>query len=138
MRSILTNVAGRVFVAHHAPDRVRTAYERLAACEDLRVGDEPPLQAAALELPPAFPPLAEEQQLVADLMPAYMGIRFRPVSELQRKRDGTTIGAVTILNVEKSSPAEAAGLRVGDIVVGPPGEPFREPDTRVHRMDDAA
>jgi len=128
MRSILTSIAGRVFVANHAPEPARTAYEALARCEDLRIGGEPRVEAAALELPRAFPPLAEEQRLVEDLMPAYMGIRFRPASELQRKRQGVQVGAVSILNVEKDSPAEAAGIKIGDLVLGPPNAPFREPD----------
>ena len=128
MRSILTSIAGRVFVAEHATPAARSAYERLASCEDLHVGDAPRVVPASLDLPPAFPPLAEEQRLVEDLMPAYMGIRFRPVSELQRKRSGVQIGAVAILNVEKDSPAEAAGIHVGDVIIGPPGAPFREPE----------
>ncbi len=128
MRAILTSIAGRVFVTQHGAEPARAAYERLAQCEDLRLVDEPRVEPAALDLPQAFPPLAEEQRLVEDLMPAYMGIRFRPVSELQQKKQGVKVGAVSILNVEKDSPAAAAGIVVGDIVVGPPGVPFREPD----------
>ena len=128
MRAILTSIAGRTFVAAQAPEATRAAYQRLAACEDLRLVDQPHVEPAALELPQAFPPLVEEQRLVEDLMPAYMGIHFRPVSELQQKKRGVEVGAVSILSVEKGSPAEAAGIAVGDIILGPPDARFHEPE----------
>jgi thiol-disulfide isomerase/thioredoxin len=61
-------------------------------------------------------------------MPAYMGIYFRPLSDGQRKRYRTARGAVSINNVNPDSPAAEAGLKVSDIVLGPAGAPFTEPE----------
>ena len=129
MRSILTSIAGRVYVASRATADERRAFERLIACEDLRLpGILPALSAGDLEAPEAFPPLAEEQRLVEALMPAYMGIQFRPLPQSQQERHRAERGAVAVLMINPDSPAAEAGLRVSDIILGPPGAPFTEPE----------
>src|SRR5258706_274844 len=75
-----------------------------------------------------FPPLADEQRILSELLPAYMGIEFRPLGEAMRERRGMRQGAVTIMRVYPDSPAEHAGLEVGDVILGPPGTPFEEPN----------
>jgi len=56
-----------------------------------------------------------------------MGIYFRPLDEAQQKKWSTSAGAVAVMTVNEGSPAEAAGLKVGDIILGPPGALFKEP-----------
>ncbi len=129
MRALLTSIAGRVYVADQAAAEERAAVDRLASCEALALGNEARVASAAeLEPPAPFPPIAEEQRLVESLMPAYMGIHFRPLSETQRQRYKMERGAVTVMHVNPDSPADTAGLRLGDIVLGPPGHPFTEPE----------
>jgi thiol-disulfide isomerase/thioredoxin len=57
-----------------------------------------------------------------------MGINYAPLTEAQRKKHGTKAGAVVTRTVYPDSPAAAAGLQAGDIIVGPPRDPFAEPN----------
>jgi thiol-disulfide isomerase/thioredoxin len=128
LRTHLLSMAGRVYMTTRATAEERAAFERLAACEDLALGG--PIDAdapATLASSESFPPLAEERRLVEELMPAYMGIYFRPLDETQRKKWGTSEGAVAVMTVNADSPAKAAGLEVGDVILGPPGALFKEP-----------
>ncbi len=128
LRTHLTSMAGRVYMATRATPEERASYERLAACEDLALGGPAePNATAALDSGESFPPLAEERRLVEELMPAYMGIYFRPLDEAQRKKWHTSEGAVAVMTVNPDSPAHAAGLEVGDVILGPPGALFLEP-----------
>lgn len=128
MRAVLVDVAGQVYLKNYATPHERETYERLALCEDFQMA---PLQRRAgaepLEAPQAFPPLAEESQLLVTVMPAWMGIQFRPADETPRKKYGVSKGAVVITNVFPDSPASRAGMQQGDILLGPPSHPFVEP-----------
>ena len=129
MRSLLTTIAGRQYIAAHATPAERTAYERLHACENLTLGDKPAIASAAeLEAPTPFPPLADEQRLVEAVMPAWMGINYAPLTEAQHQRYRTQTGAVMVRTVYPDSPASAARLQVGDVILGPPHSPFAEPN----------
>jgi thiol-disulfide isomerase/thioredoxin len=128
MRALLTAIAGRVYMARTAPASERAAFARLTACENLSLDHAPTTAPTELPAPEPFPRLAEEQQIIDALMPAYMGIHFRPLAETQRKRTGAAAGAVTVLTVSPDSPAAEAGLEVGDVILGPTGEPFTEPE----------
>jgi thiol-disulfide isomerase/thioredoxin len=129
MRSLLTSIAGREYIATRATPAEREAYESLQACEDLTFGDHPAVASAAeLEAPKPFPPLADEQRVVEAVMPAWMGINYKPLTDAQHKRYGTQTGAVVVQTVFPDSPAAAAQLRVGDIILGPPQQPFVEPN----------
>jgi thiol-disulfide isomerase/thioredoxin len=57
-----------------------------------------------------------------------MGIRYRPLDEGDRKREGVPRGTVAVMTVYPDSPAAAAGLQVGDLILGPPDKPFDEPN----------
>ncbi len=129
LRTLLTSIAGRVYMTTRATADERAAFERLAACQDLALtgAAHPATPTAIASEEPPFPPLAEERRLVEELMPAYMGIYFRPLAEPQQKKLGTREGAVSIMTVNADSPAEVAGLKVGDVILGPVGAPFTEP-----------
>ncbi len=128
LRAVLMRVAGEVLLAREGGDNRRAA-DALAGCEAFDLDDAPPVTtAASLAAPPPFPPLAAEERLLEGLLPAYMGIDFHPVEEAKRVRLGLRRGAVNVLHVYPDSPAERAGVEAGDVVLGPPGAPFEEPN----------
>jgi S1-C subfamily serine protease len=77
-------------------------------------------------LPPPFPQLVDESELLANVLPGWIGIEFGPVRGALRRQLGLERGAVRVKRAFPGSPAEQAGLRAGDIVLGPPGSPFIE------------
>jgi len=128
MRAILIGIAGDYYMTHYATPAERETWRRLKACEDLQFASSvATVEATRLDEPPAFPPLAEERQMLESVMPAWMGIQYRPVGETPRQRYKIDKGAVVISTVFPDSPARKAGLELGDIVLGPPGQPFTEP-----------
>jgi thiol-disulfide isomerase/thioredoxin len=126
MRTILTSIAGRVYLATAATAAERSAYDTLRACEDLRL---PPTTAPGpgLLVAESFPPFDEDVQQAKEALPAWMGIRFREPSATQRVKYNVGAGAAVVLTVYPDSPAETAGLQSGDIINGTPGESFTEP-----------
>ena len=140
MYNQLTNIAGRVFLEESADENLRSEYAALRACESLELAnvsdDGPwwqrvatqPQRAEDLEVPAPFPRLDDDQLLVEKVMPAWMGIRYRPPTPDERDADGRSHGAVTVMTVFPESAAGKAGLLVGDVILGPPDAPFAEPN----------
>jgi thiol-disulfide isomerase/thioredoxin len=126
MRALLTTIAGRVYVAREGTPEERASYDALRACEDLRLPG--PLPTAALPPDPEpFPPYDEDVKLTSSLLPAWIGIQFRQATEESRRQHDLPEGASAVVTIYPSSPAEAAGLLGGDIVLGPPGAFFADP-----------
>ena len=127
MRAILTAVAGRVYLATRGTPGERAAYEALLRCEDLGLGTgEGPLPLTTAAVVEPFPPYEDDVRLAAKVLPAWMGIRFKQAEAETRERHHLEAGATEVEAVYPDSPAEAAGLQVGDVVLGPPGAPFKE------------
>ncbi|GIW41462.1 MAG: hypothetical protein KatS3mg076_2039 [Candidatus Binatia bacterium] len=124
MQSLLLRVAGRLFLERGATVEERKDYEELLACERVRLGNG---LSRPLPEPEPFPPLASEERIVRSVLPGWMGIRYQPLTPDQQREFGASRGAVMVQAVYKDSPAERAGLRVGDILLGPPRRLFREP-----------
>ena len=70
--------------------------------------------------------LADDVALADSVLPAWMGIQFRQARDALRARDGLADGASSVMMVYEDSPAALAGVREGDVVLGPPGAPFVE------------
>lgn len=140
MQNELTSIAGRVYLEKDGTDWQRDEYRRLRDCENLELahvassnpswlpfGSEQ-ADASPFEEPEPFPPLDDDQRLVERVMPAWMGIRYRPPNEDEQKKGRRSPGAVTVMTVYPESAAGKAGLQVGDVILGPPGAPFEEPN----------
>jgi thiol-disulfide isomerase/thioredoxin len=128
MRAVLEEVAGRVYLSESGTPAERSTYTALRACEDVNFLDSPEYaSAAAMDPPERFPPLDEDRQTVTAVMPAWMGIQFRSVSETIYKKEKFPRGAVTVMAVYPGSAAANAGIEVGDVILGPPDAPFTEP-----------
>jgi len=125
MEAVLTSIAGRVYVAKYATAAERKAYEALVACETLALGESGPSPTTPVLREP-FPSYDDELKLAERVLPGWMGIRFKQASPTRRERLGLKPGAASVVTVYPDSPAQEAGLEVGDIVLGPPDEPFTE------------
>jgi hypothetical protein len=124
MRFVLTSAAGRLWIKSRRREAA-AALQALDRCEDLDLGLPAHAPNAVASAPNAlFPALAEDQQRAAGARPGWLGITFVPVSSGRRKHLGLPDGAAQITSVLARSPAAQAGLRTGDIVLGPPDHPF--------------
>jgi thiol-disulfide isomerase/thioredoxin len=130
MRTILIRIAGAQAVA--GTERAKTL-AALEACEHAPVGSwsggvetpTPDLQATVVE---NLPPLDRDLETVRQVLPSWLGIQFGPVPEGLRKRFNLERGAAAVRQVYDDSPAKAAGIAAGDILLGPPGHTFSEPN----------
>ncbi|MGH7895477.1 MAG: redoxin family protein [Candidatus Binatia bacterium] len=128
LRTILASIAGRVYLATQGSPYERDTYAALRTCEDLEIPVVPiPAESALARVEP-FPLLADDVQLAGSVLPAWMGIQFRQAKDALRTRHHLAEGAAAVLMTSDDSPARAAGLREGDVVLGPPGSPFVEKD----------
>lgn len=123
MQTVLIDVAAQVYLQTRASSAERDAYEALRACEDLAL----PLDPTALADREPFPSYADDIDVAKSVLPAWMGIQFKQASPDVRSKHGLRDGAVTVQRVYPSSPAEAAGIEPGDVILGPPGAHFAEP-----------
>jgi hypothetical protein len=126
MRSLLIRIAGGFYLERDTQEAERADFQELAACEDLYFGEKPKPSREERALPPPFPRLADENELRAAVLPGWIGIAFRRLPDETRVRQGLPRGAVRVQNVFEDSPASRAGLRVGDVILGPPGGHFQE------------
>jgi thiol-disulfide isomerase/thioredoxin len=125
LRNQLIQIAGRVYLGSLGSPEEREAYEALRACEalSLPIGDP---DRTELVPPKAFPPFDEDVAGATAALPAWLGVRFRTTRSEDAERLGIDSGAADILAVFPDSAADRAGMQVGDIILGPPGDPFTQ------------
>jgi thiol-disulfide isomerase/thioredoxin len=133
MRSVLMAVAGRVLLAEQAAvgteaERRRNqqqALDSLLSCEAFEPGElrrrwfglQPPLV-------DTFPPLSDELELLEEVLPSWLGVKYAAVPQGVRAGRQIPAGASWLQAVFPQSPALEAGLEVGDVVLGPPERTF--------------
>ncbi len=124
LKTLLTTVAGRQFMAAHASTDERARYERLIHCEDVALrpmdGEETVRQSAD------FPAFEDDVKSAQDALPSYMGIQFRPLDPERRQALGFNEGASLVIAVYPDTPAHHAAIEVGDIIVGSADESFTQ------------
>jgi thiol-disulfide isomerase/thioredoxin len=127
MQTILATVAGRAYLALHGTRAERAAYDSLLSCEAVQLPFAGPMPGGRPPDRAAFPSLDEDLRVARGVLPAWMGIRFRPPELEQRSAQDLSRGAASIQAVYPDSPAREAGLEPGDVILGPPGAHFEDP-----------
>ena len=125
MKTVLARVAGQVYLASRASEDEVREHASLVGCESLALANSVSTPRLLQEQEP-FPSFDEDLALAERVLPGWMGVRFRPTRNDVREEMGLETGATDITTVFPDTPAEAAGLEAGDIVLGPPGAPFTE------------
>ena len=120
MRWLLLRIAGTVLV-ERGPDA--DTLGRLVACEATALGRAPEASAPVDE---PWPTLDADLAALETVAPSWLGVKYSPLKEEERV-NGLQRGAARVTGVMEGSPAEKAGIAVDDILIGPPGEPFSEP-----------
>jgi hypothetical protein len=128
MRFVLTTAAGRVWLRDKQEQS--KAFEALGRCEDLAlpIKDKGAPSPAAPAATAGLPSLAEDRQRAMSTKPGWLGLTFVPVGRGRRKSLALPDGAAQVTSIAPRSPAAAAGLHAGDIIVGPPNRPFAHPN----------
>ncbi|MFP6664306.1 MAG: redoxin family protein [Deltaproteobacteria bacterium] len=124
LQAVLMQIAGTLHLEASGTAAEQQGFAALLACEDFSLPLSP--QAAQSDRAP-WPTYSGDIELAKQVLPAWMGIQFRQAPIEEREEFDLTPGAVSVRYVYEGSPAEAAGLQVGDIILGPPGELFVEP-----------
>ena len=126
LQALLLRVAGQEYLLRLGTKEERSSFVSLLACEDFSL-PIPAEQRRGRPESKGYPSFDGDIELARRVLPAWMGIQFRPVDAAIREQYELQAGAVQIRHVYTGSPAAAAGLAVGDLILGPPGEPFQEP-----------
>ena len=124
MRSVLLDIAGKSWLAAHGTPAQQHAHASLLACEDLSLPRAPRAPAPRVVEGAPYPSLDKDLELAHRILPGWMGVTFQGLSSEQQKKKKLADGASMVTAVFPDSPAKTAGFTVGDIVLGPPGQPF--------------
>ncbi len=126
MRTVLSRVAGQVLVETQGTDAQKQSLAGLNSCESFALPLRQDKRAPAPKDPPSLPSYEVDLAQAQAVFPAWLGIQFGNVPKAVSGRFALQGGASLIQRVFPNSPAARAGLRPGDIVIGPPDQPFED------------
>jgi hypothetical protein len=124
-RTLLVRMAGTTYLSRQGSEKERETLRRLTECEALRL-NVGAVRSREIPAKEPFPSFEADAAKIAAARPSWIGLRFEPAA----KGGGVDEGVAKVLEVKADSPAAAAGLKPGDLIVGPPEAPFDEP----HRL----
>jgi hypothetical protein len=124
MKTLLMRIAGLVYLDRQGASQQRRAHEALELCERFALPARPPRPAGKDDEQP-YPPLVDEMQLLAAVLPGWLGLEYRSLDSATRTHLELFAGAAQVTRVHAYSPAADAGIAAGDIILGPPGGYFR-------------
>jgi len=124
LRTLLTSLAGRQYLATRASAAQRHRYDRLVTCEDLVLPSTP--GADTVDLSPDLPRFDDDVRATQAALPSYLGIQFRDLDAERRKSLKLNEGAASVQAVFPDTPAALAGIEPGDIIVGANQRPFSQ------------
>ncbi|MEE8558000.1 MAG: PDZ domain-containing protein, partial [Myxococcota bacterium] len=124
LRSLLIRVAGRVYLEERASPAEWAAFERLISCEDFSLEEATGPIPSRLERPEPYPSLDDDIELSTRAAPGWIGIAYRRSPAVPPGITEHPKGTVLVTNVYSGSPADRAGIAVGDLLLGPPGRYF--------------
>jgi hypothetical protein len=132
MGALLSSIAGRVYLGSRAEPSLLDAYRALRACERLSLPGlgAPGASALPVELPaPPSPlgPIEADRRAIEAMTPAWTGLISSPLDDEEAEKLHVPRGAATVWGSMERSPAAAAGLGPGDVLLGPPDRPFSHP-----------
>ena len=124
MRAVLIDIAGKSWLAAHGTPAQQRAHASLLACEDLALPKPRKTAGERVAEAEPYPSLDKDLELAHRILPGWMGVSFQPLAPEQRQKKNLPDGASLVTAVFPDSPAKTAGFTIGDIVLGPPGQPF--------------
>ena len=133
MRAILIRIAAKELLEQDGTEgaadaeRAAAALAALERCEEARIGRLDPVPPGAAFAVDPLPPFQDDLAVVERVLPSWFGIQFGPVPDARLEELGLDRGAVVVQHVYDDSAAGNAGIRIGDLVLGPPDRPFDEP-----------
>lgn len=127
LRRVLLFAAGRALVEDPDNEGDRAALAALLECER----SMPPATNAPLPppvgAPTPLPAFEADRAVLVSIWPSWLGISYRQPTKAMRERWKLPSGGAFVDQVLPGTPAEQAGVRAGDIVLGPKGGArFRE------------
>ncbi len=145
VHTLLLRIAGRAYLASSGSAEERGDLQSLLRCESTSLGGRKVtgvLQAEGPDTPEDIDPLKVSiardapNKPVRALIPSQLGIAFQPTTEGWHPRFSRLApGAVVVNEVMEGSPADQAGLRVGDTIVSLGGQMLQlNGEIRLHVM----
>jgi thiol-disulfide isomerase/thioredoxin len=128
LRALLTSVVGQSLLASEGSDQERADFEALRRCEAMTL-PRPAPGAPEDPQPRPFPSIESDESVAVALTPRVLGAALTEVPASMRRRPPSRTlpaGAMSVLSVDRDSPAAAAGLQPGDVLLGDSGEWVRD------------